>query len=99
MAGSEVGDIDGNLHRSLTGCPDICIGTDIFHTPKEQLGLTKDFFSPVTITSVSMIPFHYCSDERVHGIMLELNRDLYRNDFDTVRQNIRGWLREIDNKY
>jgi len=85
--------------------PDICIGTDVFHTPKELLERTREFFLScgynVSINdpfSGTLIPMkHYRSDERVHGIMLEVNRDLYLNDFDMVRQNITDWLGEINN--
>jgi len=65
--------------------PDICLGTDSFHTPKKLLELVKVYFLSkgyeVAVNSPyggTMVPLkHYKKDERVHSIMIELNRRLY----------------------
>lgn len=69
--------------------PDICIGTDSFHTPKELVQKVKKYFlekgyrvnvdNPYTGT---MVPLkHYRKNKNVHSIMLEVNRKLYMNEF------------------
>jgi len=65
--------------------PDICLGTDSFHTPKKLLELVKVFFLSkgyeVAVNSPyggTMVPLkHYKKDARVHSIMIEINRRLY----------------------
>lgn len=38
---------------------------------------------------------YYQKDKRVNGIMIELNRDLYKNDFEMVQLNIQTFLGKI----
>lgn len=68
--------------------PNICIGTDPFHTPNslatmvanaaKDLGLTVDFDRPFVGTIVPVK--HYRSDNRVSSIMIEVNRGLYMDE-------------------
>lgn len=68
--------------------PDICIGTDDYHTPPEILLFTKNFFEnkgyhvavnrPYEGTIVPMV--FYKKDRRVKSIMIEINRALYMGD-------------------
>ncbi|MBU3939272.1 N-formylglutamate amidohydrolase, partial [bacterium] len=68
--------------------PDICIGTDSFHTPKALMERVKVFFlSKGYDTRVdapysgTMVPLkHYKKDVNVHSIMIELNRKLYMDE-------------------
>jgi N-formylglutamate amidohydrolase len=84
--------------------PDICIGTDSFHTPEQLVKKTEEFFIDCGYTvainhpfSGTLIPMkYYQSDRRVKGIMLEVNRSLYKDNFNLVKQNISLWLRELD---
>lgn len=68
--------------------PDICIGTDPFHTPHgldqhilsccKQEGLIGQINNPYAGT---MVPgFAYGSDKRVVSVMIEINRKLYLSD-------------------
>jgi N-formylglutamate amidohydrolase len=68
--------------------PDICLGTDEFHTPKALVEKVKVFFlakgydvrvdSPYSGT---MVPLkHYKKNANVHSIMIELNRKLYMDE-------------------
>ena len=68
--------------------PEICLGTDIFHTPEKirniffekfkGLGFTVDFDTPF---SGSIVPSsYYKTDKRVISIMIELRRDLYMDE-------------------
>jgi len=65
--------------------PDICIGTDEFHTPKILIEKVKSFFLSkgyyVQVNSPysgSMVPLkHYKKNKNVSSIMIEINRKLY----------------------
>jgi len=80
--------------------PDICIGADSFHTPVELINKTQEYFESygykVAVNdpfSGTLIPMEfYQKDERVQGIMIEVNRGLYRDDFEIVQKNITKWL-------
>ena len=68
--------------------PDICIGTDEFHTPKDLIDFSVDYFqnkgyrvklnSPYSGTIVPLE--YYRNDNRVKSIMVEVNRKLYLRD-------------------
>ncbi len=76
--------------------PDICIGTDSFHTPDNLVNKIVDHFKSCGYTIAINDPFvgtlipmeYYQKDQRVHGIMIEVNRNLYQNNFESVKQNI-----------
>lgn len=65
--------------------PDICIGTDEYHTPRDLITLTENFFKEHGYTckinspySGSIVPIkYYNKDKRVRSIMIEINRKLY----------------------
>ena len=67
--------------------PDICIGTDDFHTPEaltnEMAELFKEKKYSVAINrpfSGSLVPgIYYQKNSNVHSIMIEVNRKLYMN--------------------
>ena len=73
-------ELDKNTDR-----PDICIGTDDFHTPKNITEGIKDFFLhrgySVEVNrpfSGSIVPLkYYRREKRVISLMIELNRRLY----------------------
>lgn len=91
----------GEGHRTI---PEICIGTDAFHTPNDlrdrllvgfaeqgfMVGLNYPFAGALTPLK------HYQSDERVTTIMIEIRRDLYMEEgtgerlyrFQFVRQSL-----------
>jgi N-formylglutamate amidohydrolase len=68
--------------------PDICIGTDSYHTPQEltdflvshftNAGYSVKINSPFAGTIVPMS--HYHKDGRVVSVMIEVNRKLYMNE-------------------
>jgi len=68
--------------------PDICIGTDDFHTPKflsdafiaafEAAGFDVRLNSPFSGAMVPM--FHYRKESRLNAVMIEVNRKLYLNE-------------------
>lgn len=84
--------------------PDICIGTDAFHTPASLVRELMDRFSVEGLRvgvnapyAGTMVPLRYLQrDRRVSSVMIEVRRGLYcdeangeRNaDFDTVRSTI-----------
>ena len=91
--------------------PDICIGTDEFHTPDrlrdfavrtfEQLGYRVAVNRPFAGAIVPMR--FYREDRRVRAVMVEVNRGLYMDErtgaklpsFDKVRERIAGAVRGI----
>lgn len=88
--------------------PDICIGTDSFHTPSSLSSFAYDFFrsrgysvsfdSPFSGTITPMR--YYRKNKNVHSIMIEVNRSIYMNeyttrktkDFDRVRADLLALL-------
>jgi N-formylglutamate deformylase len=76
-------ELDQGLRR-----PDICIGTDAFHTPVELCDLAVSASTEVGWTveidrpfSGSLVPMaFYRSDARVSAIMIEVNRRLYLDE-------------------
>lgn len=65
--------------------PDICIGTDSYHTPKEMVQKVKQYFlskgydvrvdDPYSGTIVPLK--YYKQNKNVHSLMIEVNRKLY----------------------
>tara|TARA_R110002124_G_scaffold272468_1_gene441627 strand:+ start:4495 stop:5298 length:804 start_codon:yes stop_codon:yes gene_type:complete len=68
--------------------PDICLGTDPFHTPEWITELVKNHFKKNgfkvdinTPYSGTMVPLNfYKKDKRLSSIMIEINRRLYLDD-------------------
>jgi N-formylglutamate amidohydrolase len=93
--------------------PDVCIGTDEYHTPKWLSDLAMRLFSEegyrVKLNrpySGAFIPSsHYRSDTRVWAIMIELNRSLYMDEatgmphkgFEITRSKVQNVIRSIIN--
>ena len=65
--------------------PDICLGTDPFHTPPELAEIAYEYFFGLGYSVALNEPFagsivplkYYGKDKRVMSIMIELNRRLY----------------------
>lgn len=74
----------------VTPRPDICIGADSFHTPKAMIHVITKHFASFAYTVCVNEPFagtlipmaYYKLDARVQGVMIEVNRDLYKDNFD-----------------
>jgi N-formylglutamate amidohydrolase len=68
--------------------PDICIGTDSFHTPSWLRDMAKDAYESAGWTVAVDHPFrgalvpleHFGLTPKVHAIMVELNRRLYMDE-------------------
>ncbi|MGM0541627.1 MAG: N-formylglutamate amidohydrolase, partial [Pseudomonadota bacterium] len=68
--------------------PDICIGTDPFHTPKYLSALMLQFFQEQGYSVAENFPFagsitpleHYEKTPSVYSIMVEINRKLYMDE-------------------
>lgn len=87
--------------------PDICIGTDNFHTPKNltkkcvQLFKKKGYFLIINEPfKGSLVPGkYYQKNKNVHSIMIEINRRLYMNEqtgaktsgYDKLKIDL-GWI-------
>ena len=68
--------------------PDICIGTDHFHTPDDLLNYTLNYFKDHGYSVEVNNPYagciipkpYYMNNNNVKGIMIELNKRLYMNE-------------------
>jgi N-formylglutamate amidohydrolase len=73
--------------------PDICLGTDSFHTPNRLIELAVVAFQDLGLTVAIDRPFagalvpmkHFQKDARVHALMVELNRRLYLDETTGAR--------------
>ncbi len=97
-------------HKNSDKRPDICIGTDEFHTPSEltkylcncfeEQGLSVEINEPFFGT---MVPLkHYHNDRRVMSVMIEVNRKLYLNEkfeknenFNRIKRIIQDTVKKI----
>ena len=67
--------------------PDICIGTDPFHTPNDVKEQLLEYFERLGYNTKLNEPFagsivpmkYYGTDQRVSSVMIEINRGLYTN--------------------
>ena len=89
--------------------PDICVGTDDFHTSKALIEFTKNFFENQGLSvklddpfSGSIVPRrYYRKTPEVQSIMIEINRALYMDEtsgkkaagFDLTRAIIGRYIR------
>jgi N-formylglutamate amidohydrolase len=68
--------------------PDICLGSDAFHTPEGLIRAAREAFGGAGLRvrvdspfAGSLVPLeHYRSDERVSALMVEVNRSLYMDE-------------------
>jgi N-formylglutamate deformylase len=68
--------------------PDICVGTDDFHTPEYLLNYTVNYFKRLGYSVEVNNPYrgciipksYYLKNNSVKGIMIEVNKRLYMND-------------------
>jgi N-formylglutamate amidohydrolase len=94
--------------------PDICIGTDSFHTPEcitdglmhyfEQKGYRVEINKPFAGTMIPMKYYH--KNPKVMSVMIEVNRKLYMNReykktdrFEQVREDIAKGIRIVNAYY
>lgn len=91
--------------------PDVCLGTDPFHTPPSLTDSIEQFFHSLGWTVRVDKPYKgtyvplkfYGKDKRVASIMIELNRRLYMDQetgtklasFDGVRTILRAFVEEV----
>lgn len=68
--------------------PDICLGVDDLHTPKELVSILKGAFSTLGFTveinqpyAGTIVPLKwYGKEPRVHSVMIEIKRSLYMDE-------------------
>jgi len=91
--------------------PDICLGSDDFHTPPALLSLAHAAFTAAGFSVQINAPFsgalvpskHYRRDARVAALMIEVRRDLYmhedtgerRSDFASFGRRLQQLLQEL----
>ena len=82
--------------------PDICIGTDAFHTPPALADSLHNAFEGEGLAVERNMPFagalaplkHYHSDDRVTSVMIEIRRDLYCDESTGERTESYHGLRQ-----
>ena len=68
--------------------PDICLGADLYHTPKRLTDIMEICFTKYNLITAINMPFEgtyvpmkfFRSDKRVSSLMVEINRRLYMNE-------------------
>jgi N-formylglutamate amidohydrolase len=94
--------------------PNICIGTDEFHTPQRLIDTILGEFEKFGYSTAVNNPFdgsivpmaYYQKDRSVESIMIEVNRKLYMDEttgiknagFNSVKQHIRSILNKIQSQ-
>lgn len=92
--------------------PEICIGTDPFHTPKELTEILYQFFRECGYEVDINTPFagaltplkHYGKDRNVLAVMYEIRRDLYMDEvtgdkavrFEQIKRDITKSIEILD---
>lgn len=87
--------------------PDICIGTDGFHTSKNLLRITRQYFKNNKLSCKVNVPYagtmvptkYYLKDKRVQSIMIEVNRDLYLEKNSKIKNKNYKKIKEIIKSY
>ena len=75
--------------------PEICLGTDIFHTPKSLTNSFKKRFLAKKFSVAENTPFkgtivpdgYFGKDKKVFSLMIEINRRVYMNERNFVKKN------------
>ena len=90
--------------------PEICIGTDPFHTPEWLSGFCFGFFAGKGYDTAFNAPFigtivplsYYGKEPKVRSVMIEINRKLYMDktgrktdSFEKVRSDVRQFLKAL----
>ena len=80
-------EVDQHLKR-----PEICIGTDRYHTPPALTAAAVDWCRAMGVSvevdrpfSGSMVPRRFYTDTRVSSLMIEVRRDLYSDEATAER--------------
>lgn len=91
--------------------PDICLGTDPFHTPGNLIETIQEFFQKRSLSTALNMPFegtyvplrYLGKDKRVSSLMIEINRKLYMDEttgeksesFVRIKQILTGVVNEV----
>ncbi|KKR21578.1 MAG: hypothetical protein UT48_C0006G0030 [Parcubacteria group bacterium GW2011_GWE2_39_37] len=95
-----------DLNKTLPR-PDICIGTDDFHTPKTLVDATVKYFENNKLSCKVNMPYagtivplkYYLKDKCVQSIMIEVNRNLYLEKNSNEKNKNYKEIKEILNGY
>lgn len=95
--------------------PDVCIGSDDYHTPRWLVDLATSLAADVGFSVAvnrpfagALVPFeHFNKDRSVSGIMLELNRQIYMDEetgcrgpgFNEIRGKVQFLLAALTEGY
>ena len=87
--------------------PDICIGSDSYHTPDGLVRLSKEYFVSQNLSIEKNSPFSgtlvpikfYRKYKGVQSIMIEINRPLYINEKTGEKLSQFNQIQEIVSEY
>lgn len=81
------------MHHPDAGRPELCLGTDPFHTPDWLEEAARAAFASISDIAVNepfagtYVPLDfYCTDPRVTSIMIEIRRDTYVGQPEAIRE-------------
>lgn len=83
--------LEGDFEKTVFG-PDICIGTDPFHTSQELIDISHDFFTDNNLNvSINLFSFgtfvplpYYQKDKRVQSIKISVNKKIFGGDNSSI---------------
>ena len=92
------------LHKG-TLRPDICIGTDDFHTPEEMVDSLRNHFESYNLSvgintpfCGTIVPLKYDhKNMHVRSVMIEINKSLYVNEETGLPKNL--WIKNVIEDY
>lgn len=98
--------LDIDLNKNILR-PDICLGTDDYHTPMYLLELVKNYFISLDYTVQINTPFsgtiiptnYYRKNPNVHGIMIEINKRLYMENGEVNNNKVQNLNKIISNLF
>jgi len=90
------------LHKNLKR-PDVCLGVDSFHMDEKLLEKIIYIFNEHKINFIINEPFegclipsnYYLKDKRVKGIMVEINKKMFKNDLEKIKELLICLIKEI----
>jgi len=83
--------------------PQICLGTDPYHSPEYLIEYVRNFFEENNLTTEIDMPFEGCyvpskflrQEKRVKSIMIEINRGLYLEEHTGEKKGSFGKIKNI----
>lgn len=86
-----------------SNCPDICIGVDDNYLDKKLLNFTISFFKSFNYKikinypyEGTIIPSNYFNSQAIKSLMIEINKNIYINDFKKFKKIMKIYFKQIN---